>query len=149
MTEDRYTVVDNEGDKFLIQTNHNAPNQKLMLCDPADPDEKHWQTILTERAEPLSAVTTAGDKLIASYLKDVTTVVEAHSRDGKLENTVTLPAIGTASGFGGEKTDKEVFYTFTSFNYPATIFRYDLATRLSSPVSRSRNPRLPFRRLSD
>ena len=149
VTEDRYTVVDNEGDKFLIQTNHNAPNQKLMLCNPADPDEKHWQTVLPERAEPLSALTTAGDKLIASYFKDVTTVVEAHSREGKLESTVTLPAIGTASGFGGEKTDKEVFYTFTSLQ----LSRHDLPLQPCHAclvsVPRSRNPRLPFPGLSD
>lgn len=132
VTEDRYGIVDNEGDKFLLQTTRNAPNQKLVLYDPIHPDEKSWETLLPERTEPLSALTTAGDKLIVSYLKDVTTKVEVHSRDGKLENTITLPAPGTADGFGGERGDKDVFYTFTSFNYPPTIFRYDLAARSST-----------------
>ena len=146
VTEDRFAVVDNEGGKFLIQTNKNAPNQKVVLYDPASPDEKNWQTVLPERAEPLSALTTAGDKLIASYLKDVTTQVEVHGRDGKLENAVTLPAPGTASGFVGERTDKDVFYTFTSFNYPATIFRYDLAAHASTLF---RAPEIPGFRSQD
>ena len=132
VTEDRFGVVDNEGDTFLLQTNKNAPNQKLVLYDPTHPDEENWKTLLPERAEPLSALTTAGDKLIASYLKDVTTQVEVYSRAGKLENTIVLPAPGTAGGFSGERKDKDVFYTFTSFNYPGTVFHYDLATGKSS-----------------
>lgn len=127
ITEDSFGILDNEGDKFLLQTNKNAPNQKIVLYDPKNPDEKNWKPILPEKQEPLESVSTVGNKLIATYLKDVTSQVDIYSRDGKLENKVELPAPGTASGFGGEKGDKDTFYTFTSFNYPPTIFRYEIA----------------------
>jgi prolyl oligopeptidase len=129
ITEDRFGIVDNTGDKFLLETNKNAPNGKVVLYDPQHPEEKDWKPLLPEKPEPLNGLSTVGDKLIASYLKDVTTEVEVYSRDGKLENPVTLPAPGTAYGFGGEKSDTDTFYVFTSLNYPATIFRYDLQAR--------------------
>jgi prolyl oligopeptidase len=130
--DDDFGVIDNAGDKFLIQTNKNAPNSKVVLYDPKNPDEKNWKEVLPEKPEPLQYATTAGGKLFALYLKDVTTRVNVHSRDGKLENAVTLPGLGSAGGFGGEKDDKFVFYTFTSFTFPPTIYRYDLAAKKSS-----------------
>ena len=132
ITDDDFGILDNEGDTFLLQTNKNAPNQKIVLYDPKNADERNWKTILAERPEPLKGISTAGGKLIATYLKDVTTQVEVYDRSGKRESTVSLPAPGSAGGFGGEKTDKFVFYSFTSFNYPPTIFRYDIATRKST-----------------
>ena len=146
ITDDRFDILDNEGDKFLLQTNKNAPNQKVVLYDPKNPDEKNWTPIIPERTEPLEAVSTAGGKLIVSTLKDVTTQVTVYNRDGKPENKVMLPAPGTASGFGGEKSDKFVFYTFTSFNYPPTIFRYDIATRKTALF---RAPQIPGFRSED
>jgi len=127
-----FGVVDNVGDKFLIQTNKNAPNDKVFLFDPKNPDEKNWQTVLPEKPEPLRGVGTAGGKLFATYLKDVATRAYVYSLDGKLENEVALPGIGSAGGFGGEKDDKFVFYSFTSFTFPPTIYRYDIAKRKSS-----------------
>ena len=140
ITEERYSVVDNESDKFLLATTKNAPNQKVVLYDPASPDEKNWKTILPERPEPLSSVETAGDKLIVSTLKDVATQIAVYSRDGKLENRIALPAPGTAGGFSGRREDKDVFYSFTSFNYPPTIFRYDLQARKSTLFRASEIP---------
>jgi prolyl oligopeptidase len=129
--DDSFSVVDNVGDKFLIETDRKAPNSRVFLYDPKNPEEKDWKEILPEKPEPLRAVTTAGGKLFALYLKDVATRVFVYSLEGKLENEIKLPGLGTASGFGGERDDKFVFYTFTSFNFPPTIFRYDIATRQS------------------
>ena len=140
ITEERYGVLDNEGDKFLLQTTKNAPNQKVVLYDPAMPDEKNWKMVLPERPEPLSSVETVGDKLIVATLKDVTTQIAVYTRDGKLENRIALPAPGTAGGFNGRREDKDVFYSFTSFNYPPTIFRYDLQTRKSTLFRASEIP---------
>ncbi|MDZ7292090.1 MAG: prolyl oligopeptidase family serine peptidase [candidate division KSB1 bacterium] len=127
--DEDFGVIDNVGDKFLIQTNKNAPNSKVFLYDPKYPDEKNWQEVLPEKPEPLRYATTAGGKLFAVYLKDVATHVYVHSLDGKLENEVVLPGLGSAGGFGGERDDKFVFYTFTSFTFPPTIYRYDIATK--------------------
>src|SRR4051794_16803031 len=130
--DDSFTVIDNVGDKFLIRTNKNAPNGRVVLIDPKNPDEKNWTDVLAERAEPLQGTGTAGGKLFASWRKDVATRAYVFSLDGKLENEVQLPGVGTAGGFGGWRDDKYVFYSFTSFNFPPTIYKYDIATKKSS-----------------
>jgi len=130
--DDSFNVIDNAGDTFLIRTNNSAPNGRVILFDPRNPDEKNWKDILPERAEPLQGAGTAGGKLFASWRKDVTTRAYVFSLDGKLENEVVLPGLGTAGGFGGRNDDTFVFYSFTSFNFPPTIFKYDIATRKST-----------------
>jgi prolyl oligopeptidase len=135
-----YGIVENVGDKFLVETNLNAPNGRVVLVDPRDASEKAWQEVLPERPEPLQIVSVAGGKLFATYLKDVTTRAYVYSLDGKLENEVKLPGLGAAGGFGGRADDKFVFYTYTSFDYPPAIFRYDIATRKTTLF---RTPEIP------
>ncbi len=127
--DDSYGVIDDVNGKFLIETNHGAPNGKVVLYDP---QTKTWKDILPERPEPLQNSSTTGGKLFATYLKDVTTRAYVYSLAGKLENEIQLPGLGSAGGFGGRNDDKFVFYSFTSFNYPPTIFKYDIATKKSS-----------------
>lgn len=127
--DDSYGVIENVNNAFLIETNHGAPNGKVVLYDPA---AKTWKDVLPERQEPLQDTGTAGGKLFATYLKDVTTRAYVYSLDGKLENEIQMPGLGSANGFGGRKDDKFVFYSFTSFNYPPTIFKYDIATKKST-----------------
>jgi prolyl oligopeptidase len=121
-----YSLVDVVNGKFLLSTNDGAQNRKVILVDPKNPARENWKTVVDEKPEPLTSVSSAGGKLFLSYAKDVTTRVYVYSFDGKMEREVVLPALGTASGFGGERAEKEVFYTFTSFAYPPTIYRYDL-----------------------
>lgn len=127
--DDTYGVIDSVDGGFLIETNHGAPNGKVVLYDPKT---RTWKDILPERAEPLEITSTVGGKLFATYLKDVTTRAYVYSLDGKLQNEIQLPGLGSAGGFGGRNDDKFLFYSFTSFNYPPTIFKYDIATRRSS-----------------
>jgi prolyl oligopeptidase len=128
-----FDAVDNVGDQLLVQTDYKAPNGRVVLIDPKQPAEANWKTVLAERpGEPLQGASTAGGKLFATYLKDVATLAEVHALDGRLEHAVALPGPGTAGGFGGEKDDTFVFYTFTSFSVPSTIHRYDIATGKSS-----------------
>ena len=129
ITNDLYNIIDNVGGKFLIETNHEAPNGKVVLYDPAT---RTWKDVLPERQEPLENTGTAGGKLFATYLKDVTTRAYVYSLSGKLENEVTMPGLGTGGGFGGRNDDKFVFYSFSSFNTPPTIYKYDIASRKSS-----------------
>lgn len=130
--DDTYSVIDNVGDKLLVRTNHNAPNGRVVLVDPQNPDEKNWKDVLPERTEPLQSVGTGGGKLFASWRKDVATRAYVFALDGKLENEIVLPGLGSAGGFGGLNDDKYVFYSFTSFNFPPTIYKYDIATKKSS-----------------
>lgn len=139
ITDFSFGVIDNIKDGFLVETNENAPNSKVMFFNAKT---KAWSVILPEKPEPLQGAGTAGGKLFVSYAKDVNTKVYVYDETGKLENEVKLPGLGTAGGFGGERGDKFVFYTFTSFNYPPTIFRYDIATKQSTVF---REPEVSFK----
>jgi prolyl oligopeptidase len=129
ITNDSYGVLDDIDGKFLIETNHGAPNSKVELYDPAN---KSWKDVIPEKPEPLESSGTAGGKIFVTYLKDVTTRAYVYSLDGKLENEIQFPGLGTAGGFGGRNDDKFVFYSFTSFNQPPTIYKYDIASKKSS-----------------
>lgn len=121
-------VIDNVGDKLLVKTNQDAPNFKVVLVDPKNPAKENWQTIIPEQEEVLLGVGTAGGKLFASYLKHASTRIMQYDRSGQLERRIDLPGIGTAGGFGGKAEDKTLFYTFTSFVAPPTIYKYDIAS---------------------
>ncbi|MBC7362488.1 MAG: S9 family peptidase [Candidatus Aminicenantes bacterium] len=129
-------VIDNLGDKFLVRTNIDAPNYRLVLVDPKHPAKENWKDILSEKSEVLTAAVTAGGYLFGIYLQDAHTRVYQYTPEGNFIREVELPAIGTASGFGGWRDDKFIFYTFNSFNYPPTIYKYDLATGKSEIFAR-------------
>ncbi|GAB4411376.1 MAG: prolyl oligopeptidase family serine peptidase [Microscillaceae bacterium] len=130
--ENEHYVVDNEGEQLFIFTNWKAPNNRVVATRMANPRPETWQDIIPEKKNVLS-VSAAGKKLFASYLVDAKTEVEQYDRQGKLERKIALPGLGTASGFDGKETEQEIYYTFTSFTYPAAIFKYNLATGQSSP----------------
>lgn len=125
-------VVDNHGGKLLVRTNDGAPNYQVVLIDPKNPGKENWKTVIPEKEEALQSVGTAGGYLFASYLKDASTKVYQYTYDGKLVREIKLPGIGTAGGFGGEKEDKEFFYTFSSFSTPPSIYRFNIATGQST-----------------
>ncbi len=127
---EQYVLYSNKG-KLFIFTNLDAPNRKLVVTDAATPTPEHWKDIIAETKFPLN-VSTAGDKIFAQYLKDAVSYIEQYDLDGKRENVITLPGLGTASGFSGKKEEKEIYYTYTSYIYPATIFKYDINTHKSS-----------------
>lgn len=144
--DDSYGVVDNVGDKFLVYTDHKAPNGRVFLFDPKHPEEANWKDVIPEKPEPLDFANTVGGKLFVGYLKDVAARVYVYSLNGKLENEITMPGPGTVGGFGGRGDDKFTFYTFTTFNFPPTIYKYDLATKQSSVF---RQPEIPGFKAND
>ena len=125
-------VVDNHGNKLIVRTNDDAPNYKVVMVDPENPGKENWKTIIPEREEALQGVGTGGGYLFASYLKDASTRVYQYTYDGKLVREIKLPGIGSAGGFGGEKKDREFFYSYSSFNTPPSIYRYDIVTGKST-----------------
>jgi prolyl oligopeptidase len=125
-------IVDDVGDKLLVHTNEGAPNYKIVLVDPRNPAKENWRTIVPEQKEVLENVGTGGGYLFLSYLKDASTKTYQYTYDGKLVREIKLPEIGTAAGFGTEKKYSEFFYTFTSYNYPPTIFKYNINTGQST-----------------
>lgn len=117
-------VLHTEGNRLLIQTNLDAPNQRIIETTIDNPTEKNWRDFLPETENVLSAVTGSG-YIFANYLIDAKTSVHQISMTGEKIREVSLPAIGTARGFGGKKSDDILYYTFTSFTYPSSVYRYD------------------------
>ena len=120
-------VIDNDGDRILVRTNADAPNYKVVSIDPKNPAKENWQTIIPTRSKLLQGVGTAGNKLFLTYLEDATSKVYQCNYKGNLDREIKLPGIGTAGGFGGDKEDTELFYTYTSFNTPNTIYHYNIS----------------------
>jgi prolyl oligopeptidase len=127
-----YGFIEEVNGRFLMITNDGALNQKIVSLDPQHPDPANWKTIVPEKTENISSVNTAGGKMFITCSKDVTSRVYVYDLNGKPEKEVQLPTVGTAGGFGGERDDQFVFYTFTSITFPPTIYRYDIATGVST-----------------
>ncbi|HET7216758.1 MAG TPA: prolyl oligopeptidase family serine peptidase [Vicinamibacterales bacterium] len=137
---DSYIVVDNDGDVLIVQTNHGAPNWRVVAIDPAQPEEPHWRTIVAEREQPIESVHAAGGRLFVTYLQDVTTRAYEYSLNGVLAGEVPMPGPGSAAGFAGPRDAEVVFYEFNSFTVPPTIYKYDLAARTSAVFRASQVP---------
>ncbi len=121
------SVIDNIGDKFLALTDMGAAKKKVILVDSKNPSNVNWQTIIPEREETVSNAGYVGGKIFVTYLKDATTRAYQFDLSGKLEREIEFPAPGSAYGFYGRRDDTTLFYTFTSFTYPPTIYKYDIA----------------------
>jgi prolyl oligopeptidase len=140
ISDDSFGVIDNVGDKLLVETNRKAPNGRVVLIDPRQPDESRWITVLAERREPLRSATTAGGRLFATYLQDVATHAYVFDLDGGNASEIALPGPGVAAGFSGESRDTFVFYAFNSLSVPPAIYRYDIATRKSAVFRQAEIP---------
>ncbi|MBK9514008.1 MAG: S9 family peptidase [Flavobacteriales bacterium] len=127
--------------KFLVMTEVDAPNYRLVEVDPAKPAKENWKDIIPQRDQLLEGVSTGGPYMFASYLKDATTRIHRFKLDGTDEQEIQLPDLGSAGGFGGKRDATFGFYSFTSFTDPGTIFKYDYATGKSEVFSR---PELKF-----
>jgi prolyl oligopeptidase len=133
--DNEHYVLDNQGTRLIIFTNLNAPNNKLVEVDFAKPTSENWKDLIAETESVLSA-STGGGRIFASYLVDVKTAVKQYTMNGKLEREIELPGIGTAGGFGGRLAETVDYYTFTSFTFPPTIYRYEIATGKSTVYQR-------------
>jgi prolyl oligopeptidase len=128
--------LENVENKLYIHTNEDAPNGKVVAIDLNNLSAP-WQTVIEEKPEPLSSVKLVGNSLIAIYLKDVTDRAYVYGLDGKLIHEVELPSIGNVGGFNGKKSEKHVFYTFTSMIQPPVIYSYNIETNRSTLFRKS------------
>ena len=124
--KNKSSVIHSMGDKMLVQTDIGAPKYRMIEIDIKNPAPENWKEIIPETDNLLQGVSTGGGKLFASYLQDATTRIYQYDYDGTNKKEIELPGLGSAYGFGGKEGDPVLFYTFTSFIYPGTIFRYDI-----------------------
>lgn len=136
-----YTLIANDGPVFWFRTDLEATRGKIIAIDVTKPERKNWHIVVPEATETLQGVTFVNQMFVADYLKDAHTKVKIFTTSGKLVREVEFPGLGTASGFGGKGTDKETFYSFTSFTIPTTIYRYDMVAGKSTVF---RQPKVDF-----
>jgi prolyl oligopeptidase len=135
-----YDFIGNEGNLFWFRTNLNAPKARIVAIDLQSPEE--MKEIVPEGSETLENVSLVGNLFVANYLKDAHSLVRLFEVNGKSTGEISLPGLGTVTGFTGKRKDNETFYSYTSFTEPPTIYRYDFKNGQSSALFR---PKVDFK----
>jgi prolyl oligopeptidase len=117
-------IIDNQGSKLFIVTNLNAPNMKIVTVDAEKPGVENWVDFIPETENVLQPSTGSG-YFFANYLVDAISKVKQYDNTGKMIREIILPGIGSAGGFSGWKDDKEIYYSFTNYTTPPTIYKLD------------------------
>ncbi len=130
--EAQYNFINNDGPIFWFRTDLDAPRCRVIAIDTRSPQRSNWKELIPQTKDTLQGINVLNDMFVCNYLKDAYTQVKIHDLTGKFVRDVELPGIGSAYGFGGKRTDTDTFYSYTSFNMPPTIFRYDMVTGQSS-----------------
>jgi prolyl oligopeptidase len=123
-----YSVVANDGGVFYVETDHSAPRGRIVAIDASNPDPAAWRELVPQADDAIDSVAVVADRFVVTYLRDAYHVVKLHGLDGRFEREIALPTVGTAYFSAANRSDREVFLTFTSFTYPSTSFRYDFAS---------------------
>ncbi len=130
-----WTFVGNDGATFYFRTDLDAPRRRLVAIDTRTP--ANIQELVPQTDDVLDDVNLVGNMFVCTYLHDAKTQVKLYSPAGEFVREVAFEGIGTASGFGGERSDVETFYSFSSFATPPSIYRYDLLTGKSDLLRRA------------
>lgn len=131
-----YTMIDNIGTTFYFSTDKDAPLKRVIAVDVAN--NNTIREVIPQAEETLVGVSMLNNQFVLNYLRDAYTQIRVHDKDGKFLRKVELPGIGSAGGFGGKRTDKETFYSYSSFNAPPTIYRYDMKSGKSTVFRESK-----------
>ena len=124
-TDSDSNLIENVGSKLYIMTNLGAPNQKIVTVDASNPTPDQWEDFIPETENVLSP-STGGGRFFANYMVDAVSKVLQYDYDGKLIREVPLPGIGSAGGFAAKKEEKELYYSFTNYITPGSIYKYNI-----------------------
>ena len=130
--ESEFNPVENEGDDLYVLTNYKAPKYRLIKINTNKPDETNWVDIIPEKKDVLESVVMIGGKLVVNYMTDAHSKTEIYSYEGVLDHEVQLPGIGTVGAFSGKKEENIAYFSYTSYNTPGEIYKYDFTTKESS-----------------
>nr|WP_315198268.1 prolyl oligopeptidase family serine peptidase [uncultured Flavobacterium sp.] len=118
------SIIENEGSKLFIETDLNAPNKRIVSVDVSNPKPENWKDVIPETENVLTPTTGAG-YFFANYMKDAVSIVKQYDYSGKLVREIQLPGLGTATGFGSKKGEKTLYYSFTNYITPGTIYSFE------------------------
>ena len=128
-----FAPIGNRGSVILLRSDKDAPNRKVIAVDLQNPAPSAWKTIVPEQPQAIESVGVIGGRVVAQYLVDVQSRLRLFGLDGTDQGEIALPGIGTVGGLSGREDTPGVWYTFTSPLAPSTVFRYDPATKTSTP----------------
>jgi len=123
--EARYSFIGSQGPVLWFHTTLEAPRGKVIAVDMRAPDRARWKTVVPETDARLDDASAVGRRLVLNYLRDAHSVVEIRGLDGKLQQTLKLPALGTASGFYGRLAQNETYFSFETYHSPKAILRLE------------------------
>jgi prolyl oligopeptidase len=123
-----FSLVGNDGPVFYFETDHEAPNSRVIAIDIRTPERENWREVIPESELPLRGVGMTGNMFVASYLRDAVSYVRMFRTNGSHVRDVEFPGLGSGGGFNGKRSEFETFYTYSSYNRPPTIYRYDMLT---------------------
>jgi prolyl oligopeptidase len=129
--DNQHSIVDADDNFFYIQTDKDAPTGRVVTAPVNHPEPANWKTLIESKSEVLSA-STGGGYLFCVYLKDAVSKVFQHEMNGKQLREIELPGLGSAYGFNGKTHEKELYYTYTSYISPRTIFKLEVASGKTS-----------------
>lgn len=129
--DNNHNVIDNEGTLFYVETNFRAPNNRVVTFDLSKPDMKSWKDFIPQTDNVLNASSGSG-YIFANYMKDALSYIKQYDMKGNLVRDIALPGIGTVGGFGGKKTEKTLYYSFTNYISPGATYSYDAKTGVST-----------------
>ena len=129
-TDSDTSVIDNVGSKLYLVTNRNAPNKKVVTVDASSPGPENWKDLIEETQNVLRA-STGGGYIFANYMENAVSAIKQYSYDGTLVREVVLPGIGSAGGFGAKKQDTSLYYSFTNYLTPGSIYSYEISSGTS------------------
>jgi prolyl oligopeptidase len=135
-----FAPIGNRGSVVLVRSDKNAPNRKVIAIDLNNPAASAWKTIVPEQPQVIESVGVIGGSVVAQYLVDVQSKLRLFGLDGTDQGEIALPGIGTVGGLTGREDTPGVWYTFTSPLSPSTVFRYDPATKTSTPFEAPKVP---------
>jgi len=127
-----YGFIGNDGPVFYVLTDLDAPRKRVIAIDTRHPERSRWRELIPQGDDVIESVQIIHDTFVANYLHDAHSRLRLFALDGRFLEDLTLPTLGSVGTVSGERKDDEMFYAFTSFLYPTTIFRYDFKTRQTS-----------------
>ena len=120
-TDTNTSIIDNDGSKLFLVTNLNAPNKRVVSVDASNPTPEHWVDVIPETENVLN-ISTGNGYLFAEYMVDAISKVKQYNLSGNLVRDIELPGLGSAGGFSGKKGDDVLYYSFTNYNTPSSIY---------------------------
>jgi prolyl oligopeptidase len=117
-------MLENEGSKLYLATNLNAPNKKVITVDASNPSVENWEDFIPETEYVLSP-SNGGGYFFAEYMVDAVSKVKQYNYNGEVIYDIELPGLGSVGGFGGKKGDSILYYSFSNYKTPRTIYSYN------------------------